>query len=129
MTLKLRSAMCCIEISKGARYFTRLLSLALYCLLHLFSLTRGSNAWYLVYNQSRICGKGVGLGLFPTDSLQSQSYEFIEIAHIEPYYGVEMTVEIFVRIVWTVFEKIEKWRFLAIFGNFGYVSHIPVIRF
>ena len=30
-----------------------------------------------------------GLGLFPSDSLQSQSYEFIEIAHIGPYYGVE----------------------------------------
>ena len=40
-------------------------------------------------NQSPICGKGVGLGLFPSDSLQSQSYEFIEIAHIGPYYGVE----------------------------------------
>ena len=34
-------------------------------------------------DQSRICGKGVGLGLFPSDSLQSQSYEFIEIAHID----------------------------------------------
>ena len=42
-----------------------------------------------VLNQSRICGKGVGLGLFPSDSLQSQSYELIEIAHIGPYYGVE----------------------------------------
>ena len=40
-------------------------------------------------NQSRICGKGVGLGLFPSDSLQSQSYQFIGIAHIGPYYGVE----------------------------------------
>ena len=39
--------------------------------------------------QSRICGKGIGLGLFPPESLQSQSYEFIEIAHIGPYYGVE----------------------------------------
>ena len=29
------------------------------------------------------------MGLFPSDSLQSQSYEFIEIAHIGPYYGVE----------------------------------------
>ena len=28
-----------------------------------------------------------------------------------------MTVEIFVRIVWTVFtKKVEKWQFLAIFG-------------
>ena len=34
-------------------------------------------------NQSRICGKGVGLGLSPSDSLQSQFYEFIEIAHID----------------------------------------------
>ena len=40
-------------------------------------------------NQSRICGKGVGLGLSPSDSLQSQSYEIIEIAHIGPYFGVE----------------------------------------
>ena len=41
-----------------------------------------------MYNKSRLCGKGV-LGLFPFDSLESQSYEFIEIAHIGPYYGVE----------------------------------------
>ena len=44
-----------------------------------------------------------------------------------------MTVENLLRIVWTVFEKIEKSRKTAIFGhfwaNFGYVSHIPVIRF
>ena len=40
-------------------------------------------------NQSRICGKGVGLGLFPSESLQSQPYEFDEIAHIGPCYGVE----------------------------------------
>ena len=26
--------------------------------------------------------------VFSSDSLQSQSYEFIEIAHIGPYYGV-----------------------------------------
>ena len=50
-------------------------------------------------NQSRICGKGVGLGLFPSDSLESQSYEFIEIAHIGPYYGVENDCKNFVRIV------------------------------
>ena len=39
-----------------------------------------------------------------------------------------MTVENFVRIVWTVFEKIEKSRKTTVFGhfwaNFGYVSHI-----
>ena len=33
--------------------------------------------------------KEVGLGLFPSDSLESQSYEFIEIAHIGPNYGVK----------------------------------------
>ena len=44
-----------------------------------------------------------------------------------------MTVENFVRIVWTVFEKIEKSQKMAVFGHFwayfGYVSHIPVIGF
>ena len=35
-------------------------------------------------NQSRICGKGVGSGLFPSVSL-----EFIKIADIGPYYGLE----------------------------------------
>ena len=33
-------------------------------------------------DQSRVCGKGVGLGLLPSDSLESQSYELSEIAHI-----------------------------------------------
>ena len=42
-----------------------------------------------INNQSHMCGKRVGLGFFPSDSLESQSYEFIEIAHIGPYYGVE----------------------------------------
>ena len=40
-------------------------------------------------NQSRICGKGDGLGFFSSDSPQSQSLQFIGIAHIGPYYGVE----------------------------------------
>ena len=44
-----------------------------------------------------------------------------------------MAVGIFVRIVCTVFEKIEKKmknEFLGYFwANFGYVSHIPAIRF
>ena len=54
--------------------------------------TNGCNADRIipgVLNQSRLCGKGVCLGLFPSDSLESPSYEFIEIAHIAPYYGVE----------------------------------------
>ena len=33
--------------------------------------------------------KGVGLGLFPSDSLESQSYEFDEITHKGPPYGVK----------------------------------------
>ena len=42
----------------------------------------------IYHNQSRKCGEGAGLDLFPSDSLQSQLYEFIEIVHIGPYYGV-----------------------------------------
>ena len=44
-----------------------------------------------------------------------------------------ITVENFVRIVWTVFEKskkVEKWLFFGQFwANFGYVSLIPAVRF
>ena len=50
---------------------------------------------FCINNQSRICGKGVGLGLFPSDSLKSQSFEFIEVAHIGPYYGVKNVCRIF----------------------------------
>ena len=35
-------------------------------------------------NQSCMCSEGVGLGLFPSDSLESQSDDFDEIAHIKP---------------------------------------------
>ena len=35
-----------------------------------------------IINQSRMCGKGVGLGLFPSDSLKPQSYDFDKIAQI-----------------------------------------------
>ena len=38
-----------------------------------------------------------------------------------------MTVENFVRIVWTVFEKIEKSRKIAVFGRILAVSHIPYV--
>ena len=30
---------------------------------------------YKIYDQSRICGKGVGLSLFPSDSRSFESYE------------------------------------------------------
>ena len=43
-----------------------------------------------------------------------------------------MTVEHLARLVWTVFEKIEKKQKNDFFGhlwaNFVYVSHIPAIR-
>ena len=59
-------------------------------------------------DQSRICGKGVGLSLFPSDSLSFESYEQ------------------FVR-------KSKKSKNDCFFGRFwakfGYVSHIPAIRF
>ena len=36
-----------------------------------------------------MCGKGVGLSLFLSDSLESQSYDFDEIAHVKPiFYGI-----------------------------------------
>ena len=60
-----------------------------------------------VENQSRICGKGVGLSLFPSDSLSFESYEQ------------------FVR-------KSKKSKNDCFFGHFwakfGYVSHIPALR-
>ena len=61
-----------------------------------------------VLNQSRICGKGVGLSLFPSDSLSFESYEqFVKKS-----------------------KKVEKWLFFGHFwANFGYVSHIQAIRF
>ena len=36
-----------------------------------------------------MCEKGVGLGLFPSDSLESQSYDFDENVHIKPLHSVE----------------------------------------
>ena len=40
-------------------------------------------------SQSRMCGEEVGLGLFPFDSLESQSYDFDKIEHIKHLYGEE----------------------------------------
>ena len=85
-------------------------------------------------NQSRICGKGVGLGLFPSDSLQSQSYQFIGIAHIGPYYGLENDCINFRSNRMNCFSKNQKKSkndcfFGDFWANFGYVSHIPAIRF
>ena len=71
-------------------------------------------------NQSRIYGKGVSLGIFPSDSLQSQSYEFIEIAQICTYYGVENNCRNFRSNHMGSFCKNQKKSkngcFLAIFG-------------
>ena len=83
-------------------------------------------------NQSRICGKGVGLGLFPSDSLQSQLYEFIEIAHMDHTMVYNLTVEYFVRTVRQFLRKSKKVEKRLFFGhfraNFGYVSHIRAIQ-
>ena len=46
---------------------------------------------------SRMCGKGIGLGCFPSNSLESQSYDFDEIAHMKPLYGVENSKKKFLR--------------------------------
>ena len=66
-------------------------------------------------NHSRICGKGVVLGLFLSDSLQSQSYHFIGIAYIGPYYGVENDCRNFRSNRMNSFSKSQK-NWLAIFG-------------
>ena len=101
-------------------------------------LTTFSNMWWLrlyceivgIANHSRICGKEVGLGLFPSDSLQSKSYQFFEIAHIGPDYGVENDyrkvrsnrIESFCEN-----QKSQKMAFYHFWVNFGYISHIPAI--
>ena len=57
------------------------------------------------------------MGLFPSDSLQSQSYEFIEIAHIGPYYGVENDCRKFRSNRMDSFcknKKVEKWPFFGL---------------
>ena len=64
-------------------------------------------------------GKGVGLGFFSSDSPQSQSYQFIGIAHIGPYYGVENDCKNFPSNLWSFSKSQKKSKnggFLAIFG-------------
>ena len=46
--------------------------------------TYARKVYYYIMKKSRKCGKGVGLGLFPSDSLESQSYHFDKISHIGP---------------------------------------------
>ena len=68
-----------------------------------------------------MCAKGVGLGLFLSDSQESQSYDFDAIAHIRTIMWCRMTVKKFVRTVRPVFEKNEKkskMAFLVIFVLF-----------
>ena len=76
---------------------------------------------------ARLCCKGVGLGPFPSDSLEPQSCDFDEIAHIKPLCGVESlhkcsNCKEFLR-------KSKNSHFLVIFANFNHVSQITVIRF
>ena len=79
-----------------------------------------------IFNQSRICGKGVGLDLFPSDSLEPQPYDFDAIAHIGPIW-CRMTVENFVRIACRVFEKIEKGLKMVVFGHFWVMQNVMKI--
>ena len=83
-------------------------------------------------NQGRIFAKGVGLELFPSDSRQSELYEFIEVGH-RPYYGVGNDCTKFRSNRMDIFrenqKKFEKRPFFGQFwGNLGYVSHIPAIQ-
>ena len=60
-------------------------------------------------------------GLILAMFLTSQPYDFDAIAHIgyRTLIWCRITVENFVRIVWTVFEKsekVEKWLFFGLFG-------------
>ena len=83
-------------------------------------------------NQSRIFGEGVGLGLFPSDSLESHSYDIIEIAHIGPYYGVENDCRKFRSNRLDSFSENQKISKMAVFwpfwDTFGNVSHIPTLQ-
>ena len=60
-------------------------------------LTMGSFHICPNMNKRRMCGKGVGLGPFPSDSLESQSYNFDEFADIKPLYGVKRLLGSFLR--------------------------------
>ena len=52
VNFKLLPAICCIEMLKYATRSNHLVSLALYCLLHLFRLISGSKACWLVYKNT-----------------------------------------------------------------------------
>ena len=85
-------------------------------------------------NQSRMCGKGVGLGLFPSEVEKWPFFDhfwanFGYVSHIpairfwchctyRTLIWCTISVENFVRIVWTLFEKIEKSRKMAVFWPF-----------
>ena len=82
--------------------------------------------------KSENCHFLVIFGLFLALLLKSQSYHFDAICTHRTLIWCRMTVKNFVRIVGTVFEKIEKSRkmaVLAIFGPISAVSHIPTIEF
>ena len=57
-------------------------------------------------------------GLILAMFLTSQPYDFDATAHNRTLIWRRITVENFVRIVWTVFEKIEKSRKMAVFWPF-----------
>ena len=87
-----------------------------------FKIRKAKHFWYYLstslmppfVSQSRICGKGVGLGLFPSVSLESQSYEIDEISHITLLYDVERLYESSfksLKICLTKSKKAPNWSF------------------
>ena len=79
-----------------------------------------------------MCGQGVGLGLFPSDSLESQSYDFHIIAQTNPLFGVERLHKVLSNRK-VHLEKSKKSKIGCFLGHFwtifGFVSQIAVIRF
>ena len=76
-------------------------------------------------NQSRMCGNGVGLGLFPSDSLKSQSYYFDGIEHDKLLYGVDSIKVLSNREIWRKSKSVQKLPFLIIFGQLWAIFSDP----
>ena len=58
-----------------------------------------------------MCGNGVGLGLFPSDSLKSQSYYFDGIEHDKLLYGVDSIKVLSNREIWRKSKSVQKLPF------------------
>ena len=100
--------------------------------LQQFRLSCGLCALTTHLHQSRICGKGVGSGLFPWLAPIRVIRIYWNCTY-RSYYGVEndcRNVRSNRMDSLCKNQKVEKCLFFGHFwANFGYVSHIPVIRF